>query len=107
MKYIIINRLGIPSAILLADHVNHSDAVNLAAVKPVSSGFCSLRNGCVYVERGSNSLNLHSRPEDADIIRLTLHLTGLMPITSAADLARATSVYLSTTPTNVSTASLP
>jgi len=94
MKYIIVNRQGLPSAILFAEHVNHSDAINQKDIAPISAGFCTLKNGAVTVTGESNSLNLQSRPEDAAIIRLTLLLTGLIPTINDDDFLRICETYL-------------
>lgn len=78
MKYIIVIRHGMETAILFPEHVNHSDAINKLDCPPISAGFCSVKNGAVTLEdRASESLQLKPRPADAEAIETTLALMGL------------------------------
>jgi hypothetical protein len=78
-KYIIVNRMGLELAIIVPEPVNHSDAINLNLCRPISAGFYWINeDNTVRTDGRSTSLQLCSRPEDADIIQSTLHLIGLL-----------------------------
>ena len=83
-KYVIVPACGCSWAILVPCCVNHRDAVNALALKPVSAGFCMIKDGAVTVDGGSDTLNLVSRSEDAGIIRMTLHLAQIAHTQEAA-----------------------
>ena len=79
-KYIIVSVLGMDSALLLPPNVTHAQAIDRRALKPISAGYCDLVGDEVKVDllRGSDSLNVTSRPEDAEIIRDTMIIMGLI-----------------------------
>lgn len=78
-KYIIINQCGLELAIIIPEAITHSQAVNLADVKPVSAGFYYLDAARHVQTHGhSTSLQLQPRPQDAEIIHNTLLLLGLL-----------------------------
>ena len=98
-KYIVVEALGINLAIILPGAVTHAHAINTREIKPLSAGFFELNNGCATVELpgGSSSLDLRSRPEDAEIIEHTLLLMGLLPAVAeeCAETANRASMTLS------------
>lgn len=78
-KYIAIERQGLPLAILLPEAILHSQAVNLNECKPLGAGFYWLNeDDTVSVEGRSQSLNVASRPEDAEMVENALLLLGLL-----------------------------
>jgi hypothetical protein len=70
-KYVIVPGPVGSWAILIPCCINHCDAVRQ---QPISAGFCVIENGTVTVDGFSDTLNLHCRPEDAKIIKLTLFM---------------------------------
>jgi hypothetical protein len=76
-KYVITIAQGNQTAILFPAFVEHKQAISLP-VRAISAGFAWLdADRKVHVKGESTSLKLKSRPEDADIIRETLFMTGL------------------------------
>jgi hypothetical protein len=75
-KYVIIRAQGNETAIILAPFAQHNCVGS--DNRPISAGF-AWRNadGSISVGGESTSLKLKSRPEDAEIIRETLFMTGL------------------------------
>jgi hypothetical protein len=69
-KYVIVPGPIGNWAVLIPPCVEHCDAVK--AGKAISAGFCVIENGHVTVDGFSASLDLHSRPEDVKIIKLSL-----------------------------------
>jgi hypothetical protein len=69
-KYIIVNNMGIECPIVFSPLLKHSDI--LVEGKTVSAGFCFQKKGLgelSYETYGKSvSLNLSSRPEDAEIL---------------------------------------
>jgi hypothetical protein len=77
-KYVIIRAQDVETAIIVPGFAQHNWAINLQARNPISAGFAWRdQSGSVHVEGESTSLNLKSRPQDAEIIRETLFMNGL------------------------------
>ena len=79
-KYVIVPAHGANWAILFPECVNHCDA-DLTMTEIVGAGFCVIDGGMVSVNGFSISLNIDSKPEDAQVIRDTLAIMGLLPLT--------------------------
>ena len=79
-KYVILQSLADKQewAIISFPSVQHDHMINLTKVKAISAGFGCVRDGRVYVDGVSTSLNLVARPQDAEIIENTLFCTGLI-----------------------------
>lgn len=71
-KYIIIvNETGMEVPIVFSPLISHEDMVSKKLVK--SAGFCELDNQGRWSAHGwSDTLNLRSRPQDADILNTHL-----------------------------------
>lgn len=70
-KYIIVNYGGIPTAFPVPMHVQHIDVCIYYKGEicyPISAGFFSRSAAGIAAYGYSESLNLHSRPEDAAIL---------------------------------------
>ncbi len=77
-KYVIVNSLGLEQAIIFPGSVSHDFAVCVEKAKPIAAGFFQVDDhGEVRVEGHSNTLHLHSRHQDPEIIKQSLVLAGL------------------------------
>lgn len=72
MKYIIFNRKEVSLPIIFHEHINHSQVDLGNEWKPVSAGFCYLKEGWLTVDktRKSTSLKLKPKKEDETILRM-------------------------------------
>ncbi|HWX18764.1 MAG TPA: hypothetical protein VN578_02550 [Candidatus Binatia bacterium] len=72
-------RSSLEVALFFPEIVQHSEAINLETLKPVSAGFFHRSDdGSIIVEaEGSVSLSLEPRPSDAEVIADTLKILGL------------------------------
>lgn len=76
-KYIVIIEHGMEVALIVPELVSHDHAINLKEVKPISAGFCTVKDGVVECHGFSTSLNLSSRKGDATIVLTTLLFMGI------------------------------
>lgn len=85
IKYIIVKKCGLETAIILHASVSHNQAVNPTELAKegaelLSAGFflCDPDLGIIVDDStGSSTLNLSPRPDDAEIIERTLFLNGI------------------------------
>jgi hypothetical protein len=76
-KYIIVEAQELEWAIVFPAPVSHMAAVN-PGTRKVAAGFFEMdEHGEVHVSGFSDSLNLQSRPGDADLIKRSLYFAGV------------------------------
>jgi hypothetical protein len=75
-KYIVTESVGFKTAIIFPEIVPHANAVR-EGVKPLSAGFAEIRDGRILAHGQSTSLNLASKPGDAQILAFTLTAMGI------------------------------
>lgn len=68
-------------AIIVPEMVSHDHAVNLKEIKPISAGFCTVKDGFVECHGFSTSLNLLARKGDATVVLTTLLFMGVQGLT--------------------------
>lgn len=86
-KYIILEKGGLETAVILHGSVSHNEAANLDAMRSqgtlvnAAGYFVIGEDGKAFVDPDlrSGTLDLRSRPQDAVIIQRTLVLLGLAP----------------------------
>jgi len=70
LKYIIVNQEGLPCAVMFSEAIQHS--TEAAGREVMSAGFCNLQG---EVWGHSESLGVHSQPQDTKHIRLTMEMS--------------------------------
>jgi len=69
MKYVVVRKAGLESAILMRDLVYHAEGVDRHQVQVVSAGFVEwTKAGDMRVFGRSEILGVESRPEDARVV---------------------------------------
>lgn len=74
MKYVIVERYGIECAVIFPEVVQHAEVVKPQSPGLVSAGFFWVSDNEVRVGGRSESLNMESRPKDAQAIRFSLQM---------------------------------
>lgn len=71
-KYVIFEKNGLEYPVLFPNHFIDHNTVIVGYDKPVSAGFFCIDGEDVFVSGKSQTLNLSSRKEDADLIKRQL-----------------------------------